>query len=51
MAGTFVQSFGIPCPSTVDRDGRVLLSDGNIAFVAVPSTMIVDRDDKIAATR
>lgn len=49
-ARAFVRTFKIPYPSLIDRDGQLLLAfNGVIPVSAVPSTVVVDRDGRIAA--
>ena len=49
-ARAFVRRFGIPYPSLVDQDGRVLLAfNGILPVSAVPSTLVIDRNGLIAA--
>jgi thiol-disulfide isomerase/thioredoxin len=49
-ARAFVRSFKVPYPSVVDTDGLVLLAFNKILPVsAVPSTLVLDRDGRIAA--
>lgn len=49
-ARAFERSYGITYPSFRDPDGKLLLRfDGRIPLSAVPSTVLVDRDGRIAA--
>lgn len=49
-AQAFEKSFGITYPSIRDRDGTLLLRfEGRIPVSAVPSTVLIDGDGKIAA--
>lgn len=49
-ARAFERSFKIPYPSVIDTDGRVLLAFNELLPVnAVPSTLVVDRDGRVAA--
>ncbi|MQA03883.1 MAG: redoxin domain-containing protein [Streptosporangiales bacterium] len=49
-ARAFVRRFAIPYPSIADPDGKVLLAfDGIIPVSAVPSTLVLDRDGRVAA--
>ncbi|MCX5302757.1 TlpA family protein disulfide reductase [Streptomyces sp. NBC_00160] len=49
-AQAFEKSYGITYPSIRDRDGTLLLRfEGRIPVSAVPSTVMIDRDGKIAA--
>lgn len=49
-AGAFVRSFGVTYPSVVDTDGTVLLAFNEFLPInAVPSTLVVDHQGKIAA--
>lgn len=46
----FVRTYGITYPSMVDDDGRLLLMlRGSLPPEAIPSTLIVDREGRIAA--
>lgn len=50
-ARAFVRAFDIPYPSIVDNDGSKLLPfTGIVPLSAVPSTMVIDPDGRIAAT-
>lgn len=49
-ARAFVRTFKVPYPSIVDTDGQVLLAFNKLLPTsAVPSTLVVDRDARIAA--
>lgn len=49
-ARAFVNRFGITYPSVIDRDGRLqLLFAGSLPPQAIPSTLVIDRDGKVAA--
>lgn len=49
-ARAFVRAFKIPYPSLIDRDGKLILAfDGIIPVSAVPSTVLLDADGRIAA--
>ncbi|GAA1604845.1 TlpA family protein disulfide reductase [Kribbella catacumbae] len=49
-AQAFVRSFDITYPSVVDTDGQVLLAFRRVLPVnAVPATLILDRDGRVAA--
>jgi len=49
-AKAFVRSFKVPYPSVRDINGEVLLSfRGTIPTTVVPTTVLVDRDGKVAA--
>lgn len=49
-AQAFEKSYGIAYPSIRDSDGSLLLRfNGRIPVSAVPSTVVIDRDGKIAA--
>jgi thiol-disulfide isomerase/thioredoxin len=49
-AQAFVQKFGITYPSIVDPDGQVQLAFGDsLPPQAIPSTVIIDRDGRVAA--
>jgi thiol-disulfide isomerase/thioredoxin len=49
-ARAFVDRFGIPYPSIVDTDGTLLLGLGAQAPRNIPSTLVFDKDGRIAAT-
>lgn len=49
-AKAFVRSFHVPYPSIVDTNGQVLLAFRNVIPVsAIPSTVVIDQDGKLAA--
>ena len=49
-AEAFVRAFSITYPSIYDADGKVLLNFyGNLPLSTFPSTLIIDRDGRIAA--
>jgi thiol-disulfide isomerase/thioredoxin len=46
----FVERFGIAYPNVVDRDGRLqLLFAGTLPPQAIPSTVVIDREGRVAA--
>jgi len=47
-AQKFVETYKIPYPSIVDRSGRILNTLPGVPPEALPSTLIIDRDGKIA---
>jgi thiol-disulfide isomerase/thioredoxin len=50
-ARAFVERFKVPYPSVYDQDGRALLPFNKlIPSAAVPSTVVIGRDNKVAAT-
>lgn len=49
-ADGFVKSFGVTYPSIVDQDGRLQLRFGDsLPPQAIPSTVVVDREGRVAA--
>lgn len=49
-AKAFVRSFNVPYPSVRDNNGEVLLSfRDTIPTTVVPTTVVIDRDGKVAA--
>ena len=49
-AKAFVRSFKVPYPSVRDNNGEVLLSfRETIPTTVVPTTVVIDRDGKVAA--
>lgn len=50
QAQAFVRANGVPYPNLFDPDGRLLLAFGNqLPPSAIPSTLLVDTDGRIAA--
>ncbi len=50
-ARAFTRTFKVPYPSVIDRNGKLLLAfNGVIPISAVPSTVVIDPDGRIAAT-
>jgi thiol-disulfide isomerase/thioredoxin len=50
-AKAFVRRFGIPYPSIYDQQGRTLLAfRGTLNPNAIPSTVIIDREGRVAAS-
>jgi thiol-disulfide isomerase/thioredoxin len=50
-ARAFVRRFGIPYPSIYDQQGRTLLAfRGTLNPNAIPSTVIIDREGRVAAS-
>ena len=50
-AQSFVRSFDVPYPSLYDPDGETLLAfQGLVAPRAIPSTLILDREGRIAVS-
>jgi thiol-disulfide isomerase/thioredoxin len=49
-ARAFVERFGLGYPSIVDPDGSLLLAFGTSAPRNIPSTLVIDRQGRIAAT-
>lgn len=48
-ARRFVQEFGVPFPSIYDPDGKALLRfRGQISPKAIPTTLVIDKDGKVA---
>lgn len=46
----FVEKFGIPYPNLIDRDGRLqLLFSDTLPPQAIPSTLVIDRQGRVAA--
>ncbi|APU41575.1 TlpA family protein disulfide reductase [Streptomyces sp. TN58] len=50
-AASFEETFGVPYPSLYDPDGKLLLRfpKGSLSPNAIPSTLVLDREGKIAA--
>lgn len=49
-AKAFARTYGVPYPSVFDSDGRALLPfRGVILLSAVPSTVVIDQDGRVAA--
>jgi thiol-disulfide isomerase/thioredoxin len=49
-ARKFVQEFGVPFPSIYDPDGKALLRfRGQISPKAIPTTLVIDKNGKVAA--
>lgn len=50
-AASFEETYGITYPSLFDPDGKLMLrfSKGTLNMQAIPSTLILDKDGKIAA--
>ena len=48
-ARAFVRDFGMPYPSIVDADGSLLQTVPDVPPSALPSTVVLDRDGRIAA--
>ena len=47
----FVRTFDVPYPSIYDQQGRTLLAfRGTLVPSAVPSTVIIDRKGRVAAS-
>lgn len=50
LALAYVRRFGVPYPSLVDQDSKLLLKFyGVVAANAIPSTLVIDRAGKLAA--
>ncbi len=50
LALAYVRRFGVPYPSLVDQDSKLLLKFyGIVAANAIPSTLVIDRDGEMAA--
>ena len=50
LALAYVRRFGVPYPSLVDQDSKLLLNFyGVVAANAIPSTLVIDRAGKLAA--
>jgi thiol-disulfide isomerase/thioredoxin len=49
-ARAFVQRFGVRYPSIADPDGTLMLQFGTSAPRNIPSTLVIDRQGRIAAT-
>lgn len=48
-ARKFVQEFGVPFPSIYDPNGKALLGfRGQITPAAIPTTLVIDKDGKVA---
>ena len=49
-ARAFVEKFGMPYPNVIDRDGRLqLLFADSLPPQAIPSTLVIDREGRVAA--
>ncbi len=48
-AEAFVRAFGIEFPSIYDPDGALLLDFGQLPPAAIPSTLIIDEQGRVAA--
>lgn len=48
-AKAFVRAFGVPYPNLFDPDGALLLGFGQLPPKAIPSTLIVDAEGRVAA--
>lgn len=48
-AQAFVRAFGIPYPNIYDPDGRLLLEFGQLPPKAIPSTLVIDAEGRVAA--
>lgn len=48
-AQAFVRAFNLPYPSIYDPDGSQLLDFGQLPPKAIPSTLIIDAEGRIAA--
>jgi len=48
-AEAFVRAFEVPYPNVFDPDGELLLGFGQLPPKAIPSTLIIDADGKVAA--
>jgi thiol-disulfide isomerase/thioredoxin len=49
-ARAFVTKFGVPYPNLIDRDGRLqLLFADSLPPQAIPSTLVIDRQGRVAA--
>lgn len=48
-AQAFVRGFGIEYPNIFDPDGRLLLGFGQLPPKAIPSTIVIDGEGKVAA--
>ena len=48
-AQSFVDEFGVPYPSIVDEDGAILRTIPGVPPSSLPSTVILDREGRIAA--
>lgn len=49
-ARAFVRTYDVPYPSVVDSDGQLLVGFGSlIPLSAVPSTVVIDADGRVAA--
>ena len=50
-ARAFVRTFDIPYPSIYDQEGRTLLAfRGTLAPSSIPSTVVIDREGRVAAS-
>lgn len=48
-AQAFVRSFTIPYPNIFDPDGKLLLGFGELPPKAIPSTLVIDAEGRVAA--
>ncbi len=48
-ARAFVRRFGIPYPNIFDPDGALLLGFGQLPPKAIPSTIVIDAEGRVAA--
>lgn len=48
-AQAFVRAFGVPYPNLFDPDGALLLGFGQLPPKAIPSTLIIDAQGRVAA--
>lgn len=48
-AKAFVRAFGVPYPNIYDPDGSLLLEFGQLPPKAIPSTLVIDEDGRVAA--
>ncbi|RMB62353.1 TlpA family protein disulfide reductase [Tessaracoccus antarcticus] len=48
-AQAFVRAFGVEYPNLYDRDGSLLLGFGQVPPKAIPSTLVIDEQGRVAA--
>lgn len=48
-ADAFVRAFEVPYPNVFDPDGELLLGFGQLPPKAIPSTLVIDADGRVAA--
>ena len=48
-AQAFVRAFDIPYPNIYDPDGALLLEFGQLPPKAIPSTLVIDSEGRVAA--